>query len=196
MWGTFTSSNSVLLLIDHQVGTMKLIKTLPLEVAKQNTLALAKAAKVLGIPVILTTGTEERFQGPLLPELKDLLPEEHAARIKRGGVVNTWEDPDFRGAVEKTQRRNLIMAGVTTDVCLYSPAISATEQGYQVQGPRRFRLAHRAFRRDGPPADGARRHDPDGHQHGHRRVRPELEPTSEGGKLLDIMVSDVLPKVF
>src|SRR5439155_26771818 len=63
MWGTFTSSNSALLLIDHQVGTMKLIKNIPLEVAKRNTVALAKTAKVLGLPVVLTTSLEEEFQG-------------------------------------------------------------------------------------------------------------------------------------
>lgn len=62
MWGTFTSSNSALLLIDHQVGTMKLIKNIPLEVAKRNTLALAKVAQILKMPVVLTTGTEDKFQ--------------------------------------------------------------------------------------------------------------------------------------
>jgi nicotinamidase-related amidase len=133
MWGTFTSANSALFLIDHQVGTMQLIKNIPLEVAKKNTLALAKVAKILGLPVVLTTGTEDKFQGPLMPELEPILPEAFAARVRRGGCVNSWEDPDFRAAVEKTQRRNLIMAGVTTDVCLYSPAISASEAGYQVQ---------------------------------------------------------------
>src|SRR6266699_2239860 len=65
--------------------------------------------------------------------LPEILPEEFASRIARTGVVNTWEDPVFRAEVEKYQRRNLIMAGVTTDVCLYSPAISACEAGYQVQ---------------------------------------------------------------
>ena len=133
MWGTFNSSNSALLLIDHQVGTMQLIKNIPLEHAKKNTLALAKVARILRMPVVLTTGTEDKFQGPLMPELEPILPNEFANRVKRGGCVNSWEDPDFRAAVEKTQRRNLIMAGVTTDVCLYSPAISAREAGYQVQ---------------------------------------------------------------
>ncbi len=133
MWGTFTAENSALLLIDHQVGTMQLIKTMPLEVAKKNTVGLAKMAKILRMPVVLTSGTENKFQGPLIPELNEVLPEAFAARIKRGGFVNSWEDQAFRAAVEKTQRRNLIMAGVTTDVCLYSPAISAREAGYQVQ---------------------------------------------------------------
>lgn len=134
MWGTFTASNSALLLIDYQVGTNDLIKNIPLEVAKRNTVALAKLAKIiLKMPIVLTTGTEDNFQGPPMPELEEVVPEEYAARIKRGGRINAWDDSNFRAAVEKTQRRNLIMAGVTTDVCLYSPAISAVEAGYQVQ---------------------------------------------------------------
>jgi nicotinamidase-related amidase len=55
MMGTFSPTDSVLLLIDHQLGTMKLIKNIPLDVVKRNTLALAKTAKLLGIPVILTS---------------------------------------------------------------------------------------------------------------------------------------------
>ena len=51
---------------------MKLIKNIPLEVVKRNTLALAKAAKILKIPVVLTTGTENKVQGPLMPELKEI----------------------------------------------------------------------------------------------------------------------------
>jgi nicotinamidase-related amidase len=129
----FTPSDSALVLIDHQVGTMKLIKTIPLEVVKRNTLALAKVAKVLGISVVLTTGTEDKFQGPLIPELEGILPEAFADRVKRAGVINAWNDPNLKAAVEKTRRRNLIMAGVTTDVCLVYPAISAAREGYQVQ---------------------------------------------------------------
>ena len=130
MMGTFAPSDSALLLIDHQVGTMKLIKNIPLEVVKRNTLALAKTAKILGIPVVLTSSQEQNVQGPLLPELQGILPEAFAARIKRAGIVNAWNDPNFKAAVEKTQRRNLIMAGVTTDVCLVYPTISACREGY------------------------------------------------------------------
>ncbi len=133
MIGTFSSADSVLLLIDHQVGTMKLIKNIPLDVVKRNTLALAKTAKILNIPVVLTSSQEQNLQGPLLPELEHLLPESFAARVQRAGIVNAWSDPHFKQAVEATGRRNLIMAGVTTDVCLVFPAISACREGYQVQ---------------------------------------------------------------
>ena len=69
----------------------------------------------------------------MLPELEHIIPEAFAARIQRAGIVNAWNDPYFKKAVEATGRRNLIMAGVTTDVCLVYPAISARREGYQVQ---------------------------------------------------------------
>lgn len=129
----FTPENSALLLIDHQVGTMQLIKNLDLEVVRRNTLALAKAAKILNLPVIFTSSQEDRLQGVLMPELKEILPEAFDARVKRAGIVNAWNDPNFKSAVEATERKYLIMAGVTTDVCLVFPSINAVEEGYHVQ---------------------------------------------------------------
>jgi nicotinamidase-related amidase len=129
----FTANNSALLLIDHQVGTMQLIKNIPLDVVKRNTIALAKTAKILNIPVVLTSSQESNLQGPLMPELQEILPDAFAERIQRAGIVNAWADPKFKQAVEKTNRKNLIMAGVTTDVCLVYPTISACQEGYTVQ---------------------------------------------------------------
>src|SRR3989442_3475712 len=129
----FTAENSALLLIDHQVGTMQWIKTLPLEVVKRHTLALAKTAHILHIPVVLTSSQEENIQGPLMPELREIVPAAFATRIKRAGIVNAWDDPNFKQAVAATQRTHLIMAGVTTDVCLVFPAISARLEGDKIQ---------------------------------------------------------------
>jgi nicotinamidase-related amidase len=112
---------------------MQLIKNLDLDTVKRNTLALAKTARILDIPVVLTSSQEDRVQGPLLPELADILPEAFDARAKRTGLVNAWNDPGFRRAVEATNRRDLVMAGVTTDVCLVFPAIDAVDEGYRVQ---------------------------------------------------------------
>lgn len=129
----FRAETAALVLIDHQVGTMQLIKTLDVEAVKRNTLALAKAAKILSMPVVLTSSQENRIQQPLMRELAELLPEAYAARVKREGIVNAWDDPNFKAAVEKTGRRQLIMGGVTTDVCLIYPTISAVAAGYEVQ---------------------------------------------------------------
>ncbi|MGH8759602.1 MAG: isochorismatase family protein [Burkholderiales bacterium] len=130
---TFRPNDTALLLIDHQVGTMQLIKNIAVEQVKRNTLALAKMAKTFNMPVVLTSSQEERVQGPLLPELQALLPDAFEARIKRAGIVNAWVDPVFRNAVLATERRNLVMAGVTTDVCLVFTAIDAVNEGFNVQ---------------------------------------------------------------
>jgi nicotinamidase-related amidase len=129
----FTSEDTAMLLIDHQIGTMQLIKNIPLDVVKRHTLALAKTAKILNIPVVLTSSQEENVQGLLLPELQDILPEAFASRVKRAGIVNAWTDSNFKDAVAATGRKNLIMAGVTTSVCLVFPAIDAVQAGYNVQ---------------------------------------------------------------
>lgn len=129
----FTASNSALLLIDRQIGTMQLVKNIPLEVVKHNTIALAKTAKILNLPVVLTSSQETHIQGALMPELPEILPEAFAARVQRAGIVNAWNDSNFTAAVTATGRENLIMAGVTTSVCLVYPAISAVRAGYNVQ---------------------------------------------------------------
>ncbi len=129
----FTPQDSALLLIDHQVGTMQLVKNIPYEVVKQNAIALAKTAKILNMPIVLTSSQEGNMQGALLPELQEILPTAFAARVQRAGIVNAWNDPNFSAAVAATGRKNLIMAGVTTSVCLVYPALSAIEAGYNVQ---------------------------------------------------------------
>ena len=133
MANRFTPANSAMVLIDHQVGTIQLVRNLATADVIRCTLALAKTAKILGMPVVLTTSQEDHAQGPMIPELETLLPEAFAARVRRPGIVNAWNDPNFRKAIEATGRRNLIMAGLTTDVCLVFPSIDAVEEGYGVQ---------------------------------------------------------------
>jgi nicotinamidase-related amidase len=130
---TFTAENSALVLIDHQLGTMQLIKNMSAEHVKNLTVALAKMAKILNMPTVITSSQEEYAQGPMIPELAEILPEAFDARVKRTGIVNAWEDPNFKAAIEATGRKNLIFAGVTTDVCLVFPAIDAVRAGYGVQ---------------------------------------------------------------
>lgn len=104
----FTPQNSALLLIDHQIGTMQLIKNIDVEQAKRMSLALARMASILNMPVVMTSSQEDRVQGPLLAELENILPDAFAARVQREGIVNAWTDPAFKAAVEATRRRNLI----------------------------------------------------------------------------------------
>jgi nicotinamidase-related amidase len=85
---------------------------------------LAKTAKILGLPVVLTSSQETNIQGLLLSEFKEILPEAYSARVQRAGIVNAWNDPNFSAAVDATGKKNLIMAGVTTSVCLVYPFLS------------------------------------------------------------------------
>ena len=132
---TFSIEDTAVILIDHQVGTNTWASTTPLALLQRNVIILAKFAKGTGMPTVLTSSQETNVnvQGPLMPELQEILPEAFAARIKRQGVVNAWDDEHFANACRKTGKRNFVMAGVTTDVCMVSPAISALEEGFNIK---------------------------------------------------------------
>lgn len=129
----WNSENSALLLIDHQEGTSGWMHSGPVDVMRRNAIALAKAAAVTGMPVVMTSSQEDQAQGPLFNEFAELLPEAYAARIKRTGVVDSFDDPAFAAAVKATGRTNLILCGLLTEVCVVYPALSAKTDGYEVQ---------------------------------------------------------------
>jgi nicotinamidase-related amidase len=128
-----TADNAAMLLIDHQVGTMGWVKSIPFEEMKRNALMLAKVARIYRLPIVLTSSMEEYAQGPLLSELAEILPDAFAARIKRVGIVNAMDDDRFAAAVRATGRKKLIIAGVTNDVCTVFPALSLVREGFDVQ---------------------------------------------------------------
>lgn len=125
--------DAAMILIDHQVGTMSWVHSIPLDEMKRNALMLAKVARIYKMPTILTSSMEEYAQGPLMPELEDILPEAFAARVKRLGIVNAMDDEAFAAAVKATGRKKLILAGVTNDVCTVYPALTLAGQGIEVQ---------------------------------------------------------------
>src|ERR1700691_3756393 len=132
MKSQYTPENSALVLIDHQVGTLTFVHNMSSEESLRNAIMLAKAAMAYGMPVVLTTSQEDHAQGPTAPALQQALPEAYKNRVKRTGIVNAWADPNFSAAVRATGRRKLIMAAVTTDICLIFPAISAVQEGFDV----------------------------------------------------------------
>jgi nicotinamidase-related amidase len=133
MSNQFTPDNSALVLVDYQVGTLQLIRNNSSDQSLRNAVMLAKAAKAYGMPIVLTTSQEDHIQGPLAPALQHISPEAYKNRVKRVGIVNAWSDPNFSAAVEATGRKKLIMGGVTTDICLIFPSISAVQAGFDVQ---------------------------------------------------------------
>ena len=133
MKNLFTTLNSAMLLIDHQRGTLKLARNIPHDEIVRNTRALARTAVSTNMPLVLTSSQEDHFQGLLIDDLQKIAPDAYEKRVRRPGVVDCWGFDPFRKAVESTGKRKLIMAGLTNDVCIVYPAISALEDGYQVQ---------------------------------------------------------------
>ncbi|MCO5168873.1 MAG: hydrolase [Planctomycetes bacterium] len=125
-----SKDDAAVLLVDHQSGLISLVQDHAPSEFKNNVLALGAVAKFFELPTILTTSFEDGPNGPLVPELKALFPE--APYFARPGQINAWDNEDFVRAVEATGRRQLIIAGVVTDVCVAFPTLSALEAGYEV----------------------------------------------------------------
>jgi nicotinamidase-related amidase len=123
-------NDAAVLLVDHQAGLLSLVRDIEPDMFKNNVMALADAAKYFKLPTILTTSFEDGPNGPLLQELKDTFPA--APYIARPGQINAWDNEDFVKAVKATGKKQLIIAGVVTEVCVAFPALSAMEEGYQV----------------------------------------------------------------
>ena len=118
------------LLVDHQTGLLSLVRDIDPDKFKNNVLALADMAEYFKLPTILTTSFETGPNGPLVPELKEKFPD--APYIARPGQINAWDNEDFVRAVKATGKKQLIVAGVVTEVCVSFPVLSALEEGYDV----------------------------------------------------------------
>ena len=128
----FSANDAALVLIDHQSGIMQLVHDYSPAEFRNNVMALAKLGKAFNLPTVLTTSLGQGPNGPFIPEVVSLFPD--VPVIDRPGIISAWDDPNFVAAVEKTGRKNLIMAGVTVDVCLAFAAMQAVDAGYNVQG--------------------------------------------------------------
>ena len=114
-------NDAAVLLVDHQAGLLSLVRDIEPDKFKNNVLALGDLAKYFNLPTILTTSFETGPNGPLVPELKAQFPD--APYIARPGNINAWDNEDFVKAVKATGKKQLIIAGVVTEVCVAFPAI-------------------------------------------------------------------------
>ncbi|NRS16838.1 hydrolase [Brevibacillus sp. HB1.4B] len=130
LYSRISQNDAAVLLIDHQTGLISgLVRDYGVDEFKNNVMALAKTAKFFNLPVILTTSFESGPNGPLIRELVELFPE--APKIARPGQINAWDNEDFVKAIQATGKKQLIIAGVVTDVCVSFPALSALHAGYE-----------------------------------------------------------------
>ncbi|KML67580.1 isochorismatase [Pectobacterium peruviense] len=127
--------NSIMLFVDHQVGLMASVRDFQQASGyKNNVIALAQMAKALNIPVLITSSNAQWQNGDTLPELKEIFKDQPIYR--RTGIINAYEDPTFRKALEdlvaKTGRRHIIISGVTLGTCVTLPTLAMINDGYQV----------------------------------------------------------------
>ncbi len=123
-------NDAAVLLVDHQTGLLSLVRDIDPDKFKNNVLALGDIANYFNLPTILTTSFETGPNGPLVPELKAQFPD--APYIARPGQINAWDNEDFVAAVKATGKKQLIIAGVVTEVCVSFPTLSALAEGYDV----------------------------------------------------------------
>ena len=121
--------NSAVIFIDHQPQMAFGVANIDRQQLKNNTVGLAKAAKIFNVPTIYTSVETESFSGYIWPELLAVHPE--LKPIERTSM-NSWEDQKFVEAVKATGRKKLVMAALWTEVCLNFPALMAIEAGYDV----------------------------------------------------------------
>ncbi|RJF79115.1 hydrolase [Azospirillum cavernae] len=123
-----TPDNCVFIFIDHQPQMSFGVTSIDRQLLKNNTIAMAKAAKVFNIPTIVTAVETESFSGYIWPELLDVLQQDPIERSS----MNSWEDAAFVEAVKATGRKKLVMAALWTEACLIFPTICALAEGYEV----------------------------------------------------------------
>lgn len=125
-----TPSNAAVLFIDHQTGLANGVADQSQPDFTNNVVALAKTAKLFNLPTVITTSAADGPNGPVMPQITQILPE--ASVIPRPGEINAWDNADFVAAVGKTGRKKLIIAGISTEVCVAFVALSAVQAGYDV----------------------------------------------------------------
>lgn len=115
-YNRLNKDDAAVLMVDHQAGFISLVRDYPPNEFKNNVLALANIAKFFNLPTVLTTSFEQGPNGPIVPELKEMFPD--APYIARPGQINAWDNEEFVAAVKATGKKQLIIAGIVTDVCV------------------------------------------------------------------------------
>lgn len=130
-----TPQNAIMLFIDHQIGLMAGVRDFAsLAEYKSNVVGLARTAKALKMPVLISSSNAQWQNGDTLPEIKEIFAEEPIYR--RTGIINCYEDPTFRKAFEDqvttSGRHHVIIAGVTIGTCCALPTLSMLHDGYKL----------------------------------------------------------------
>lgn len=123
-------TNHALLLIDHQSQMAFAVESQPIEELRNNTGLVSETAKLYEIPTVVTTVAARSFSGPVFPEIRDIFTDE-SKYIDRS-TMNAWEDTRVVKAINDMKKDKLVIAGLWTEVCTLTAALSALEDGYEV----------------------------------------------------------------
>ena len=124
-----TPDNCVVALIDHQPQMLFGVANFNRQSVINNTVGLAKAAKLFNVPTVLSTVETLQFSGFMWPQLRAVFPD---APLYERTSMNAWEDAPFKAAIVASGRRKIVLAGLWTEVCVAFPAIQAIAEGYEV----------------------------------------------------------------
>jgi len=125
----YTPQDSAVVFIDHQPQMTFGVSSIDRAMLINNVTLLAKVAKEFNVPAVITAVETESFSGYVWPQLLDVFP---GQQVVERSSMNSWDDRAFRKAVEATGRKNIIMTGLWTEVCVTWPAIEMLAAGYNV----------------------------------------------------------------
>ena len=128
----FSPEDCAIVLVDHQDATVAWIHSQPQATTIANVRMLARLGAEMGIPLLVTSTMEEQI-GTNIADIRELAPAAYERRVKRGGTLNCFLDEHFVEAVAALGRQKLVIAGLTTDICLFHSAVGALDAGYTVQ---------------------------------------------------------------
>src|ERR1700716_3093319 len=127
--GLLTPDNCVLAIIDLQPQMLFGVANFDRQTIINNNVALTKAARVFGVPVVLSTVETKSFSGNMWPQIQAIFPEQ--VPIERTSM-NSWDDKNFVAAIEKSGRKKIVLSGLWTETCVALPTVQAIHDGYEV----------------------------------------------------------------
>ncbi len=122
--------NHVLLMIDHESQMAFAVESQPIEELRNNSGLISGTAKIYNIATVITTVAEKSFSGPVFPEIREYFPD--SKQYIDRTTMNSWEDTRVVKAVGDFNKKKLVIAGLWTEVCVLTAALSAMEDGYEV----------------------------------------------------------------
>jgi nicotinamidase-related amidase len=127
--GLLTPDNCVVAIIDLQPQMLFGVANFDRQTIINNNVALSKAAKVFDVPVVLSTVETKSFSGNMWPQIQAIFPNQMP--IERTSM-NSWDDKNFVGAIEKSGKKKIVLSGLWTETCVALPTVQAIHDNYEV----------------------------------------------------------------